>query len=119
MRNSSDFVAWICVVPGQQWDFLILSLKSPGTSEVRRELVRELTISTVTSCIVQLCQGCYSSLLTWEIDNDSYKKKIPDKNSGFKNLEKSGRVATLMCAKITHEYSKIIFFFFLTLGLKR
>ena len=32
--------------------------------------------------------------LTTEIDYYSYKK-LPDKNSGFKNLEKSGRVATL------------------------
>ena len=31
---------------------------------------------------------------TQEIDYYSYKK-LPDKNSGFKNLEKSGRVATL------------------------
>ena len=33
--------------------------------------------------------------LTWEIDYYSYKK-LPDKNSGLKNLEKSGRVATLL-----------------------
>ena len=33
--------------------------------------------------------------LTWEIDYYSYKK-LPDKNSVFKNLEKSGRVATLV-----------------------
>ena len=32
--------------------------------------------------------------LSWESDCYSYKK-LPDKNSGFKNLEKSGRVATL------------------------
>ena len=35
--------------------------------------------------------------MTWEIDYYSYKK-LPDKNSGFKNLEKSGGVATLMNA---------------------
>ena len=32
--------------------------------------------------------------LTWEIDFYAYKK-LSDKNSGFKNLEKSGRVANL------------------------
>ena len=32
--------------------------------------------------------------LTWEIDYYSYKK-LPDKNTGFKNLEKSGKVTTL------------------------
>ena len=33
--------------------------------------------------------------MTWEIDYYSYKK-LPDKNSGFKNLEKPGRVETLI-----------------------
>ena len=32
--------------------------------------------------------------MSWEIDYYTYKK-LPDKNSGFKNLEKSGRVPTL------------------------
>ena len=37
---------------------------------------------------------CKNPSLTLEIDDYSYKK-FPDKNSGFKNLEKSGRIATL------------------------
>ena len=41
-----------------------------------------------------LTTNFYKISLTWEIDYYSYKK-FPDKNSGFKNLEKSGRVATL------------------------
>ena len=43
--------------------------------------------------------------LTWEIDNYSYKK-LPDKNSGFENLEKSGRVSTVFesVTTLTHEF---------------
>ena len=36
----------------------------------------------------------YKTSLTWEIDHYWYEK-LPHRNSGLKNLEKSGRVATL------------------------
>ena len=41
-----------------------------------------------------LTTNFYKTSLTQEIDYYTYKK-LPDKNSGFKILEKSGRVATL------------------------
>ena len=41
-----------------------------------------------------LTTNFYKASFTWEIDYYSYKK-LPNKNGGFKNLEKSGRLATL------------------------
>ena len=45
--------------------------------------------------------------LTWEIDYYSYQK-LRDKNSGFKNLEKSGRVSTLFLWSIVISSSNYI-----------
>ena len=47
--------------------------------------------------------------MSWEIDYYSYKK-LPDKNSGFKNMEKSGRVATLQMEDGVFEHCARDFF---------